>query len=316
MRSVPTVGALLLFVAACGTGEGGDTTATLIETPATGVSSSSTSDTTTTAPETTTTTEATTTTTELAGNWAEEPLVTTQFGALGWWDGANWVQATEFTPLPVSGGEDYQVALFGVEATLTAGPEAVLCEPVFNPGVELSDPGMLGEWPGPIGVAISSPWSLTPHLVQSETDDGTYSDFARPLLAERGLEVPNPVIKQVIRADFEGDGVNEVIVVAEDISDPSLFAEEGDYSLAFLRKVVDGEVQTAILGESVIVDVAEGETPFVESFEVGAVADLNGDEKMEIVMDAVYYEGLGVVVYEYVNDDLGPVAQISMGCGS
>lgn len=271
-------------------------------------------ETTTTVPETTTT-EATTTTTELAGEWADEPLVVSKFGALGWWDGGNWVQVDELTSLPVSGGEDYQVVLFGSDEIVSGGTPTIQCEPLFNPGVELSDADALGDWPDPVGVAISAPWDLTPHFIQEETDNGTYSEIARPLLAARGLDIENPVIKQVVRFDLDGNGENEVIVVAEDIEDDGLFAQEGDYSLVFMRIVVEGDVQTAILGESIVSEVPEGTTPFVLSHSVAAVADLSGDGKMEMIIHEVYYEGSGWSVWEYVNDDLGPVFQIGSGCG-
>jgi hypothetical protein len=127
--------------------------------------------------------------------------------------------------------------------------------------------------------------------------------------------VPSPVVKQVIRFDLEGDGVNEVLVVAEDVPG-DLLAEVGDYSIAFLQKVVQDDVATSVIGESVVLELEEGETPFVLSFTVAAIADLNGDSKMEIVLDSAYYEGLGIEVWEYVNDDIGPLAQISAGCGA
>lgn len=314
MRRLSTGLALVLVIGACGGAEGGETI--------TSIDSSTTSSTSTTAPPVvtttspaTTTTAAATTSTAVPGTWADEPLVVSAFGALGWWDGSDWVQVTDSTTLPVSGGEDYRVVLRGLNATLTGGPQTLMCEPLENQGVELSDPDVLGEFPGPFGLAISAPWNLVPHFVQTETDDGTYSDFARPLLASRGLDVAHPVIKQILRIDLDGDGVNEVVVVAEDIEDDGLFAREGDYSIAFLRKVVDGEVQTAILGDSVVAEVEEGVTPFVLSFDVPAVADLSGDGKMEIVVTSKYYEGLGFGVWEYVNDDLGPVLQIESGCG-
>jgi hypothetical protein len=53
----------------------------------------------------------------------------------------------------------------------------------------------------------------------------------------------------------------------------------------------------------------------VNSFSVGAVADLNGDGRMEVVLSTAYYEGVGVDVWEYVDDDLGLTPQISAGCG-
>jgi hypothetical protein len=316
MRRLVPLFAFLLVLAACGGDSGAETTSTEATT------STSSSDPTTTTPETTTTvpetttTEPTTTTTELAGEWADEPLVVSKFGALGWWDGGNWMQVDELTSLPVSGGEDYQVVLLGSDEIVSGGTPTVQCEPLFNPGVELSDADALGDWPDPVGLAISAPWDITPHFIQEETDNGTYSDLARPLLATRGLDVENPVIKQVVRFDMDGNGENEVLAVAEDIEDSdSLFAQEGDYSLVFMRIVVEGEVQTAILGESIVTEVQEGTTPFILSHSVAAVADLSGDGKMEMIIHEVYYEGSGWSVWEYVNDDLGPVFQIGSGCG-
>jgi hypothetical protein len=254
-----------------------------------------------------------TTTTEAEGNWADEPIVVTGFGALGWWNGSDWIDAQDEGALPVSGGETYQIAVLGLEATTTGGPQTQVCEPILNLGVELDNSDALGDWPGPYGVAISAPWDLTPHLVQQFDDDGTYAAFASALLAQRGLNVPDPVIKQLIRTDLEGDGTNEVLVVAEDLSGGFL-PEEGDYSIAFMRKVIEGDVATAIIGDTVITDVEVG--TFVIGFSIGSVADLNGDSQMEIVSNSAYFEGIGVELWEYVDDDIGLFKYLEVGCGS
>ena len=284
----------------------GDTTTTA------GITTTSTSVATTmTLPATITTAPTTTTSAAVAGNWAATPMVAAGFGALGWWDGANWVQVEPATALPVAGGEDYQVALMGLDAIVAGGPPATLCEPVNNPGVVFENEQVLGDWPGPVGVGITAPWLIVPHLVEQIEDDGTYSAFAAELLAERGLDVPDPAMKQIVQVDLEGDGVNEVLVVAEDVSE-GLVAQDSDYSIAFVRRTVGGDVQTDILGESVIV-TADG--PFMNSYSVGAVADLNGNARMEIVLTAAYYEGIGVEVWEY-GDGGRPALRISSGCGA
>lgn len=319
-RALFLLPAVALVLAACSPEETADSTTTLADTSSTSQPTSTAAPTTTlasttsTAISTTTTTlEASTTTmTGLEGNWADEPLIVSGFGALGWWDGSDWIMAEEAGALPVLGGEDYQVARIGLQAVTTGGPQTLVCEPLNNIGIEIDNPELLGEWPGPYGVAISAPWVLQQHLFQTIADDGTYAGFASALLSTRGLNVPTPVIKQLLRTDLEGDGVNEVIVVAEDVT-PGLLMEQGDYSIAFLRKVVDGQVQTAVLGATVVTDA---ESPFGASFSVGAVADLNGDGRMEIVLNSAYFEGLGVEVIEYVNDDLGTVTQLQVGCGS
>ncbi|MGH3650879.1 MAG: hypothetical protein ACRDU9_09245 [Acidimicrobiia bacterium] len=313
-----TLVAVLLVVVACSPGEttGSSTSSTstslVTTTSAPVTTTTSPLPTTTTTQLTTTTVAGTTTTSLLSGNWADEPLVTTDFGALGWWDGSDWLDAETQGALPVVGGEDYQVIRLDFLGTTTGGPQTTVCEPLELIGVELDDPDLLGEFPGPYGIAISAPWTLQPHLFELATDDGTYSALAAQLLSSRGLDVAGPVIKQLIRTDLEGDGVHEVLVVAEEVT-PGVMMEVGDYSIAFMRKVVQGEVQTAVLADTVVLDEDDG---FGGAHSVGAVADLNGDGKMEIVLNSAFFEGFGVFASEYVNDDLGPVQILTTGCGS
>ena len=317
-----TLLATVLVLVACSPGtEAADTTTSLNPTTSsdrnpTTIAAETTSTTakspTTTTLATTTTIEATTTTTEvLDGNWADQPLIVTGFGALGWWDGSDWVRAEDEGALPVVGGEDYQIAVVGLQATTTGGPQALVCEPLFNLGVVLANEELLGEWPGPYGVAISAPWDLQPNLFEPFADDGTFAAIAAGLLAERGLDVADPVIKQLFRTDLEGDGLNEILVVAEDITGGFL-PEVGDYSIIFMQKVIQGDVQTAVLGDSVVTDP---EGSFVVGFSVGAVADLSGDGQMEIIVDSAFFEGLGVDVWEYVDDDIGLFPYLQTGCG-
>ncbi len=314
-----TLLATVLVLVACSPGtEAADTTTTL--SPITSsdrnptTTAAETTSTTKTSPTiaTTTTIEATTTTTEVHdGNWADQPLIVTGFGALGWWDGSHWVRAEDEGALPVVGGEDYQIAVVGLQATTTGGPQALVCEPLFNLGVVLANEELLGEWPGPYGVAISAPWDLQPNLFEPFADDGTFAAIAAGLLAERGLDVADPVIKQLFRTDLEGDGLNEILVVAEDITGGFL-PEVGDYSIIFMQKVIQGDVQTTVLGDSVVTDP---EGSFVVGFSVGAVADLSGDGQMEIIVDSAFFEGLGVDVWEYVDDDIGLFPYLQTGCG-
>ena len=317
MRKVVPV--LVLLVAACSPSESAEsTTSTFADTSTTKAPATTDAPTTTMAvtttstASTTTTTESTTTTAGPTGNWAEEPLIATGFGAVGWWDGAIWVPAQDVGALPIVGGEDYQIAAIGLQAITTGGPQTLTCEPLDTIGPELENEHLLGEFPGPYGVAISAPWELQPHLFASFSDDGTYATIAAGLLASRGLNVADPVIKQLFRTDLEGDGINEVLVVAEEIQGGYL-PETGDYSIAFMQKVVQGDVQTAILGDTVITDP---ETQFVEGFTYGGVADLSGDGKMEIILDSAFFEGFAVAVWEYVDDDIGAKMQIQVGCGS
>jgi hypothetical protein len=310
--------ALLVVVGACSPSETAETTTSTRE----GASSTTAAPATTSMPttsttvpaSTTTTTEATTTTTTavLEGTWADDPLITTGFGAIGWWDGSEWRDAATEGELPVEGGEDYQVTVLDDLSRTTGGPQVSVCEPLELIGVELEDPDLLGGYPGPYGVAISAPWALQPHVFETIADDGTYAGFASELLSARGMDVEEPTVKQLFRTDLEGDGVNEVLVVAEVVTQ-GLLLEPGDYSIAFMRKVVDGDVQTVILEETLVFDEQDR---FAGAHAFGGAADLNDDGRMELIVDSAFFEGFNVAIWEYVNDDLGAVQVLQTGCGS
>ncbi|MEC8391859.1 MAG: hypothetical protein VXZ58_03135, partial [Actinomycetota bacterium] len=117
----------------------------------------------------------------------------------------------------------------------------------------------------------------------------------------------------LIRTDLEGDGVDEVIVGAERILGSLISPSPGDYSILFLRKIIDGEViQQLISG-----DVHVGEVSGMLSFSrLIAVADLNGDNRMEIAVQYGYYEGSSTGVLEYKNDVEGLQLVLGVGCGA
>lgn len=312
---------LAMLGAACSPGDTSDSMATstpnsVRSTSTTGfnttAAASATTSSTTTLAVTTTATPQSTTSSVVEGRWADGPLITTDFGAIGWWDGSTWLDAAKEGELPVVGGEDYQTIVGDRLGITTGGPQTIVCETLGLLGVRLAEPDLLGGWPGPVGVAISAPWELQPHLYEEASDDGTYASFAAPLLSSRGLDVDDPVIKQVVRTDLEGDGVNEVLAVAEDVT-AGLIMEPGAYSILFMRKVVDGEVETVVLEETIVLSE---EDQWSGAHSVGTVADLNDDGKMEIVTGTAYFEGFDVGVWEYVDDDSGAVQQLLMGCGA
>jgi hypothetical protein len=291
--------------------------------PAVGPSTSTTtttstlSTTTTNSSTTTTTVPSTTTTSLLPGNWAELPVITSGVWnmTLGWWDGSTWVNAEEGMALPVVGGEDYQIALLGTEGRTTTGSARVAgCDIAFPydfPGIELADPELLshpleeGEQSAISGVAISAGWDLTPHYVGDGEAHPDLESMAIDLLAELGYETDSVEIVQTVDANLDGGEFIETIVVVEETE----LANSGSdvYSLVFL---VGSDSEPMVIEESVI---PPGETGYPASLRVGAVADLNGDGLMEIVLDGVVWEGSGVSVFEKTDD--GFVRRLGAGCG-
>lgn len=260
-----------------------------------------------TEPATTTTTTTTTTAPQL-----DTYLVAGNTCLLGWWDG-DW-QAGE--DLPVSGAEQYQVVRLDEPIGTTEGSGPGLhCDPLDLVSVEF-DPPIPGDFLEVDALAIQTQGAVRPHPVEMlGTSTPAYMEATAELLEGRVAPVPIINLTQVIRTDLEGDGIEEVIVSASTIPDDLLSAQVGDYSIVYLRKLIEGEVQTAILGESIVQDL-DKLLQELAIFEVAAVADLNGDGKMEIVVNGTVWEGAFLQAWEYVDDDLGPVDVLSCGCGS
>ncbi len=263
---------------------------------------------TSTDPTTTSTVSSTTTTLIDPGTF----LTVGKTCLLGWWDG-NWQSGDD---LPVSGGESYQVVQLDEPITSTTGSEArPSCEPLDLVSVEF-DPDIPGDFFEVDALAIQTGSEVRPYPVELlGLSIPAYIQATSELLASRIAGSPVINLTQVIRTDLEGDGIEEVIVAATTIPDDPLSAQVGDYSIVYLRKVIEGDVQSAILGVSIVEDL-DDLFGGLSVFEVAAVADLNGDGRMEIVINGTVWEGAFLQAWEYINDDLGPVEVLSCGCGS
>ena len=274
-----------------------------------------TSATTTTSPVTSAGPSTTTTTTMTATTPPADPdtfLVAGNTCLLGWWDGT-WQSGDD---LPVNGGEKYQVVRLDEPISLATGSEArPSCEPLDLVSVEF-EPALPGGFREIDALAIQTDLAVRPYPVEMlDPPAAEYVQATSELLEGRAARVPVINLTQVIRTDLEGDGVDEVIISASTIPDDLISTQVGDYSIVFLRKVIEGEIHTAILGESIVNDLEDMLQNLVV-FEVAAVADLNGDGKMEIVVNGTVWEGAFLQAWEYVNDDLGPVDVLSCGCGN
>ncbi|MCP5029755.1 MAG: hypothetical protein GY929_26080 [Actinomycetia bacterium] len=321
-RALPVLMVALIVSAGCSSS--GDSVAT--ESPASpttaGATTSSsptrTSAATTSTPDpSTTTTPPATTTTTAAPAGDPTSLVISRLYVVGAWDGTGWLEIDPLAAgnIPAEEGDSYQVSMVGQPGggtTVGGAPEEV-CEPMGIHGIP-TFPELFYEFGEASPIAVRADWDIAPRSGELLDPAPTvYVDAARDFLISRGIADPVVELEQVVRVDLEGDGVDEVIMVGERF-DQFFQVEPGEYSFVLLRKVVEGEVQTAVLGAAIPVDETEGE--LFLSFRLSSLADLNGDGQLEIVTNETYYEGTATVVWDYVNDDLGPVVVMSAGCGA
>ncbi len=164
-----------------------------------------------------------------------------------------------------------------------------------------------------IAVGANATWNLVPQAAKKiSLTDKTYLNIVGGILKSKGLPRAKPRMEQAVRVDLDGDGVEEVLLSASSYPEsPQPSAKAGDYSFVLLRKIVGGKVQNIMIAEEYIKKNIDFGAP--SKFELSAVADLNGDGKMEIVLYGAYYEGSGATVFEMKANK--PTKVLETGCG-
>lgn len=189
--------------------------------------------------------------------------------------------------------------------------------------------------PGSARLALTGPWNAAPRqAVPLNVKNSTYTNRLKEYLAQNGLPNATANIMQLFRVDIEGDGVDEVILCAQNIvatgsegtsweADKPLGtsipdgSRKGDYSLILLYKVIDEEVHTIPLAQFIALkDSTPVNPPHVspQLHKVYQFADLNGDGVMEIVMGENTYESFSYKVFAIKGDRAAQV--LAVGAGS
>jgi len=271
---------------------------------------------TTTSPNTTepTTTEGTTGSTSTTAGppvGTGRTSVVSAFGELGVWDGSRWVKAGGEGWDPTAAGDDYDVVSIDGAVTQATSTSETDCTPAGDG--QILDVGIgWPSWPDPGAIGVAGVADPLPRPVEPlDPSADVYRAAARDLVADRGVDDPDPEVRQAVRTDLDGDGRDEVIVVARRVSDTeTFFGAPGDYSVVFVREVVNEQVVSRVVDWW----TTTGELQSVVDFSLGAVADLNGDGRMEVVVDEQVWEGAASVVYE-LGDDGSVTEVLAGGCG-
>jgi hypothetical protein len=168
------------------------------------------------------------------------------------------------------------------------------------------------------GVAIAADWNPMPRAVKAGgTTLEVYVNAVGEVLITQGIRKPVVKITQHLRVDLNGDGEDEVLLsathypAAEGEGSAPTSAGEGNYSFTALRRLIGGKVVTQILEGEFYERATEFSAPNVH--EVGAVLDLDGDGKMEIVLHSQYYEGGATTVWQLGAKEAKRVLEIACG---
>lgn len=158
------------------------------------------------------------------------------------------------------------------------------------------------------GIAITLPsWKVVPRSPRAiNPHDATYVRIVGDILRQKGITRPEVKITDAYKIDLDGDGTEEVVIAANRTS-----TSPGNYSLILLRKVFGGAAKNIFLSE--IYYPKEASTSQIENH-ITAIADLNGDGNLEIVVHHSYYEGSGSYVIEL--EGAKPKVVLECFCGA
>jgi hypothetical protein len=173
------------------------------------------------------------------------------------------------------------------------------------------------EEPPPSGeIALAAAWKALPRPVRiQDTTQAIYRDIVRDFLVGRGFPDPKVKITQILRADLDGDGEDEVLLSATnyeaEANSAPTSAQAGNYSFVLLRQSRAGKVATKLVAGDFYEKADTSNTPYV--YRISAILDLDGDGKMELVLSSVYYEGGTTTVYRYSPASIKKLVSISCG---
>ena len=173
--------------------------------------------------------------------------------------------------------------------------------------------------------AISANWNPMPRVIQRlPLENAAYQKIMAAELKARKINAP-VVMSQILKTDLDGDKIDEVILVAQR---PKVAFDDqrrleskyeqavGDYSLVLVRKVVAGSVKTFVLGERNVTKLFDGKgegLPTVLTQYVTAIADIDGDGRMEVFVDDYVHEGEGVTIFGWNGKAFKTM--LEWGCG-
>ncbi|HEY0603337.1 MAG TPA: VCBS repeat-containing protein [Herpetosiphonaceae bacterium] len=226
---------------------------------------------------------------------------------LGGSQNGKWIDA-ETTAKQLSGGESYRLYT-------TAGQIGTAKGAAPDPGIFCYDVQVVTLTPEPSNhefAAFGGTHNPLPRKLRAHSPNtAVYRQAVTDILRAKGIANPDVRITKIVRVDLEGDGVDEVVLSATRANLNTRFhAAAGDYSFVVLRKIINGKVQTLPIAENYY-PKASNAAPV--SYSVPAIADFNGDGKLEIMTREGYFEGVGFGLYTVQGREVTKV--LGGGCG-
>ncbi len=207
----------------------------------------------------------------------------------------------KFSLFNFESGKKGEFSLGAIKESPGVCPEIYEVEPQINTAANFA-------------VGANANWEILPRPIKAlSLTEESYKKAVADVLRLRGLPKSPAKIKQAVQVDLDGDGKSEVLLVANHYAeDASLNAKVGNYSFLIIRKTIGGKTQNIFVGGNFLKkksDYYDGE------YELSGIADLNGDGKMEILVEIAGYEENWLKIYEMKAGKPSEIKALSYYCG-
>ena len=188
-----------------------------------------------------------------------------------------------------------------------------VCE---NPEMRFDEPEANDHDSPPFAIGANAKWNPVPRIPQAiGLTDKTYTKLVADFLKTKGIAKTKIVITQAYRIDLEGDGKDEIIITGNYYKKGRGETQNADdYSFILLRRTVKGKPQNVLIkGDFFTAKLLRSGEFFPPNIhKITAIADLNGDGKMEIVLADFGYEAHSYTILEMKNGK--PVKVLESEC--
>lgn len=169
-----------------------------------------------------------------------------------------------------------------------------------------------------LAIGASAKWNPLPRVPQKlSPTNKTYQKIALDFLKTKGMSIKNVKLENAFSIDLEGDGTDEIFLEATNYKDKngeiSSTARAGNYSFVLMQKIINGKAKNFLI-EGEFHPKKPEEEDYITEFDLSAFADLNGDGKIEVILENLYsYGGVSSEIYE---SDKGVLKNVlSVECG-
>ena len=169
-----------------------------------------------------------------------------------------------------------------------------------------------------LAISANAKWNPLPRTAQKiALTNKTYQRVALDFLKTKKISLKSVKLENAFSIDLEGDGKTEIFLEATNYKDKngelSATARAGNYSFVLMRKIINGKPKDFLIEGEFHPKKPEVED-YISEFNLSAIADLNGDGKMEVILEGLYsYAGVSTEIYESNKNKLDKV--LSVECG-